>query len=87
MNKSTVRADKRQILVRGKGYLRRSAVSSPALGIRENTRMTVTVREALFTEPILRENYKRTRDGTAVFFCCPRLFSKRRDDKSQKAQS
>ncbi|MFQ9738208.1 MAG: hypothetical protein ACLR06_11055 [Christensenellaceae bacterium] len=36
--------------------------------------MTVTVREALFTEPILRENYKRTRDGTAVFFVARAFF-------------
>ena len=35
-----------------KGYLRRNAAPSSALGIRENTRMTVTVREALFTESL-----------------------------------
>ena len=54
MNKSTSRQANlgqvcaiRQI---GKGYLRRSAkpVRFP-LGIRENTRVTVTLREALFT--------------------------------------
>ena len=33
----------------GKGYLRRSAISHLALGIRVNTRVTVTVREVLFT--------------------------------------
>ncbi len=32
-----------------KGYLRRSVISSPTLGMRENTCMTVTVREVLLT--------------------------------------
>ena len=44
----------------GKGYLRRSAkLRSIALGIRENTRVTVTVREVLFK--------KIPRKG--IFFC------------------
>ena len=33
----------------GKGYLRRSAFRPLALGMRDNTRITVTVREELFS--------------------------------------
>ena len=41
--------DEPRIREKGKGYLRRSAFFVPfALGIRENTRMTVTPSEALF---------------------------------------
>lgn len=42
----------------------------PALGIRENTRMTVTVREALFIHPFPVGNVRNVsaQGGSAVFF-------------------
>ena len=58
--------DEPRIREKGKGYLRRSAFFVPfALGIRENTRMTVTVREELFIQKTFRFNFYRK--VTALF--------------------